>query len=132
MKKIILGMVLSLAVSIGFAEQPLITSKSPPEKLKSIKAKEEELKESYCMIVLSLAEASIKAKQAGTPIKKSIEVSKQYFSDDDTLNLRIILKELIMDAYSQPDYLSEEYKKRQLNEFTSKHYLNCMSAAGLR
>lgn len=136
MKKLLLGVVLTGVASICFAEQPLVTSKSAPEKLQStkvIKDVEEKLAESYCMIVLSVAETSMKAKQSGMSIKKALEVSTKFFANDknDEFNLEGISKQMIMDAYAQPDYWGEEYKKRQLNEFTAKHYLTCMKAAGL-
>ena len=128
MKKMLLAIILLSPVSLIIAaEKPLTVNTNIPSDLKPA-AKTEDLKEQYCRIVLSLSETTMKAKQAGKSIKDTLEITDQFFKDDDPLNMKKMLKFLVMDAYNQPDFQGAEYKRQQLNDFTAKHYLACAKA----
>ena len=70
-----------------------------------------------CMIAGEFATAIMRARQSGTPIADLIEIA----DGDD------IIIALILFAYGQPRYGSQEYQQRAAEEFTSEVVVACMS-----
>jgi len=70
-----------------------------------------------CMLAGELATAIMRAHQSGTPIADLIEIA----DGDD------IIIALILIAYGQPRYGSQEYQQRAVEDFTSEVVVACMS-----
>lgn len=131
MKKLLMGLVLCGFASVGFAEQTLVVNKELPNDLQSTQAAitVDDVKEEYCKAVLSMSKTIMDGRQAGIPIDRSLELANKITKDNEFFNK--ITKQLVIDAYDQPRFSTNRYKKEQLDDFAAKHYISCMKAARL-
>lgn len=108
MKKII------LFISIVFISTLVF---SAPNK-KSAKEQHEE----NCVNLAKLAQTFMTSKQNGVSILSSLETVNTIIKDEQRAE---IIRLIVKDAYSQPNYTTPSVKEEQLNEFTAKYYIGC-------
>lgn len=75
--------------------------------------------EDYCFQILKTAHAIMDARQAEVDI-----------NDIWNNNQSELASSLIVDAYSNHIYLSDEYKNKSADEFAVRHYVGCMRSKG--
>lgn len=76
--------------------------------------------EDYCVEISKLAAEFMKLRQLSEPITNMMEMFLTSGSE------REIIKAIIQDAYAEPLWPTEAYKKIAVNEFSSKKYLWCL------
>lgn len=90
----------------------------------------EKANEESCRNLMKVAGMAMKARQDGTPLEAMLQaidiVKKDGLSNEGGESFRQIL----IDAYSQLEYSSQEYRQRAINDFSSKYYINCMRGYG--
>lgn len=79
-------------------------------------------KEDNCINLARTAQVFMKFKQDGVSIISALESVDKTIKDKPRAD---ILKLVIRDAYSQPNYYTQSIKERQLNEFSNRYYLDC-------
>lgn len=90
-------------------------------------AKIEAHKQSICNSVTGIAENIMTARLDGAPIRSTIDVvDNMDGSDPMDAALKIKSKEMIMEAYKKPDYMTDEHKERAITEFGSAQYIKCI------
>lgn len=76
-------------------------------------------KENYCQKVSGLAEAIISARHLGVSMQDLISTNKD---DPRAKDMKEIM---IIEAFEQPRMNTDEMKKRSIEEFRDKWYLEC-------
>lgn len=69
----------------------------------------------YCNQIFKTAKATMSARQEGVEL---IELAPNTKSD--------LGQEMLISAYSSPQYFTDEYKNRSKTEFANKYYLDCL------
>ncbi len=84
---------------------------------------------SICKSVLTLAENTMSNRQNEVPIAKSLEIAEG-ISDGTAANDAVseVSKQIVIDAYKQPYFSTDEYKQTAIREFGSQQYLACVKA----
>lgn len=84
----------------------------------NVNAKEEVDVNEVCGDIEKLARSFMKAKQSGIPLKTMVEaIDAKKGSYYETL---------LLDAYKQQSFNSEEYRQGAINEFADSSYLDCL------
>lgn len=84
-------------------------------------AKENEFnKQEACSLYEKTAEIVMKYRQSGAPMS---ELYNKDFGDKDK---NIIIKGMLVEAYSTPKYYSERVIQNEINEFRNKKLLECI------
>ena len=83
----------------------------------------EDVHEQNCKDLYELAEAVMDARQNGAPLMAMLNDADKHEKD---LEKRKIVKAVVMDAFKESKFSTEEYKKEQTNEFAKKYYLACL------
>lgn len=90
-------------------------------------AKVEAHKQSICTSITNVAENIMKTRLDGAAIQDVLEATDNIDgSDPMDAALKIRAKEMIIEAYRQPDYMTDEHKERAIREFASKQYIKCV------
>lgn len=90
-------------------------------------AKVEAHKQSICTSITNVAENIMKTRLDGAAIQDMLEATDNIDgSDPMDAALKIRAKEMIVEAYRQPDYMTDEHKERAIREFGSKQYIKCV------
>ena len=74
-----------------------------------------------------VANTIMKKKQNDLPLIKALEANDSAFKQNPDKNMHKIISMIIRDAYEQPSYSTPSIKEEQLNEFSAKYYLGCIS-----
>lgn len=91
------------------------------------KAKVEAHKQSICTSITSVAENIMKTRLDGATIQNVLKATDNIDgSDPMDAALKVRAKEMIIEAYRQPDYMTNEHKERAIREFGSKQYIKCV------
>lgn len=77
--------------------------------------------EKTCLVVKEIAEATMSARQTGVDVVDMINLANETGGKLGTLS-----KALAIDAYKMPSYSTKEFKDREIAEFGTRHYLNCI------
>jgi len=83
----------------------------------------EDVHEQNCKDLYELAEAVMDARQNGAPLMAMLNDADKHEKD---LEKRKIVKAVVIDAFKESKFSTEEYQKEQTNEFAKKYYLACM------
>lgn len=84
-------------------------------------------KQSICTSVTNIAENIMKARLDGAAIQDILEATDNMDgSDPMDAALKVKSKEMIVEAYRLPDYITDENKERAIREFGSKQYIKCV------
>lgn len=84
-------------------------------------------KQSICTSITNIAENIMKTRLDGTAIQDMLEATDSIDgSDPMDAALKTKSKEMIIEAYRQPEYTTNEHKERAIREFGSKQYINCV------
>lgn len=83
--------------------------------------------EENCRMYMEVANTIMKKKQNGLPLIKALEANDSAFKQNPDKNMHKIISMIIRDAYEQPNYSTPSIKEGQLNEFSAKYYLGCIS-----
>lgn len=83
--------------------------------------------EENCRMYMEVANTIMKKKQNGLPLIKALEANDSAFKQNPDKNMHKIISMIIRDAYEQPNYSTPSIKEEQLNEFSAKYYLGCIS-----
>lgn len=83
--------------------------------------------EKNCRMYMEVANTIMKKKQNGLPLIKALEANDSAFKQNPDKNMYKIISMIIRDAYEQPSYSTPSIKEEQLNEFSAKYYLGCIS-----
>ncbi|MBO1280175.1 hypothetical protein [Acinetobacter nosocomialis] len=86
------------------------------------KKTDQEQHEENCVNLAKLAQTFMTSKQKGVSILSSLETVNTTIKDDQRAE---IIRSVVKDAYSQPNYTTQSMKEDQLNEFTAKYYIGC-------
>lgn len=78
--------------------------------------------EENCVSLAKLAQTFMASKQKGVSILSSLETVNTIIKDEQRAE---IVRLIVKDAYSQPNYTTPSVKEEQLNEFTAKYYIGC-------
>ena len=90
----------------------------------------------YCEFAYDDARMIMKARQAGLPIKELMAVTKKMVNEgvknkeltkDEARIISNVDNMLTMKAYEIPLYLTDEYKQREINEFSNSAYVSCLN-----
>lgn len=108
MKKILI-----LGLLVGMGASPVAFSND------SIDEKQHE---ENCKTMSAFAFMAMGARQNGTPLSSSIDIANGI----PDKNERDIAKKIVLDAYDQTKYSSQEYKENSRVEFSNKYMLACM------
>ncbi len=76
----------------------------------------------FCDVIDSTAETIMSARQSGVPMQHIITVYKENLDDISAV------KEIILDAYSVPQYRVRENKRNAITEFRNKWYHGCLQS----
>ena len=83
--------------------------------------------EENCRMYMEMANTIMKQKQNGMPLIKALEANDSALKQNPDKNMHKIIGLIIRDAYEQPSYSTPSIKEEQLNEFSAKYYLGCIS-----
>ena len=84
-------------------------------------AKTNSVKNDFCESVMEAAAATMRGHLAGVSPVEAIELA-----DKTPNNIKVILREMIVRAYSSPRYSTNEYKLSAINEFAADYYIDCI------
>lgn len=70
------------------------------------------------------AEVTMKSHQAGVSLASSLEVAADVYGEESEEYLG--LRKMIIRAYSEPRYLTEERKKMMVNNFRDEIHVECL------
>lgn len=85
----------------------------------------ENAKSTTCDSVSEFAESVMKARLRGIPIQDALGAIDE---SDMSAVYKSTFKGVIIQAYKQPDYRTDEVKERAIREFALKQYLACTDA----
>lgn len=111
MKKILVAGVVGLGLSLGVYAKNISDANH----------------EENCRMYMDVANTIMKKKQNGLPLIKALEANDSAFKQNPDKNMHKIISMIIRDAYEQPSYSTPSIKEEQLNEFSAKYYLGCIS-----
>lgn len=77
----------------------------------------------YCQTLDGVAKVAMERRQDGVPM---VEVFNSTL-DVKPKSAKEMIQSIIKDAYSQPIYNSDKYKKKEIDEFRSKIFRLCLS-----
>ena len=83
--------------------------------------------EENCRMYMEMVNTIMKQKQNGMPLIKALEANDSALKQNPDKNMHKIVGLIIRDAYEQPNYSTPSIKEEQLNEFSAKYYLGCIS-----
>lgn len=106
MKKILAGLILVAIANLSHAEETVFIKN-----------------DDKCRPVAALAEEIMSIRQSGYSMIKAMEEA-----DEDNEGNGEFFKAIIVTAYTEPSYASEEDQERASIEFGAKYYLSCLSA----
>lgn len=78
---------------------------------------------SICKSISSIATTFMEVRQRGDSLSESVDKIKNSNMDSKGKKLSTAI---LMNAYEKPNYSSEKYKKRAINEFANDWYKACM------
>lgn len=99
-----------IAMAVAFAAAP---------------AKAEE-PESVCVSIGELAEGVIGSRYAGVPLSDSMAVANL----PEFASIRSALREMVIQAYREPSYETEEYRAKAIRDFRNRWELACYELEG--
>lgn len=111
MKKLLIAGVVGLGLSLGVYAKNISDANH----------------EENCRMYMDVANTIMKKKQNGLPLIKALEANDSTFKQNPDKNMHKIISMIIRDAYEQPSYSTPSIKEEQLNEFSAKYYLGCIS-----
>lgn len=106
MKKILAALVVVAIANISHAEEMVFIKN-----------------DGKCRPVATLAENIMSVRQSGYSMVRAMEEA-----DENNEGNREFFKAIIVTAYTEPSYASEEDQERASIEFGAKYYLSCLSA----
>jgi len=77
-----------------------------------------EAEQATCKDVQDMANSIMGARQAGAPMSKLYEIA-----DGNKL-----LEHMVIAAYEQPQYATDEYQQKAVKRFADKYFLSCIKA----
>lgn len=77
--------------------------------------------EETCLMAKQIAETTMSARQAGVDIVDMINLANKTGG-----KLGALSKAMAIDAYNMPSYSTQEFKDREIADFGTRHYLNCI------
>lgn len=111
------------------------TKKSEPvvdvgvESKESDEVKAEKDKDRVCDSISSVAEGAMKLRVRGIPIKTALDVvEKEDIKGEYAEQIRKMYKDIVIDAYRENDYATQEYKDKSVREFALRKYLECLDS----
>lgn len=111
---------LLLAVALGVVAVSPVNAKTQPKKAVEKQANIEKL----CSSVSKYAKVIMTGRQLSMPITGMIERAEQ----SDNKAVREVNKIVIMSAYERPLWATDEYKEREIAEFSNEQYMQCITA----
>lgn len=66
-------------------------------------------------------------RQDGLPVIDAMKINDNSFTKDEDKYMHEIVQKIILDAYAQPQFGTQEYKQKESREFANKYYVGCMS-----
>lgn len=75
-----------------------------------------------CDDIADITRSVMQLRQANAPIQDAMRLADSSFTGVN----RIVVKGLTIDAYSRPLYSTDEYKKREITEYSNNKYVGCM------
>lgn len=84
------------------------------------------LTDEECTQAAHLAESIMTARQNGTSLEKALSVLTDNVDDPAAVNAG---KQLIIEAYKQPRYNSEEIQQRTIGDFRDNVHVACLTGA---
>lgn len=112
MKKLLIAVILAtVAVSPTYA--------------KTSKAKNNQTLAPYnlsCDDIAEITKSVMQLRQTNAPIQDAMKLANGSFTGVN----RIVVKGLTIDAYSHPLYSTDEYKQREITEYSNNKYVGCM------
>ena len=87
-------------------------------------------RESHCKNVAEMAESLMESRQNNNlSIVKNIEIIDEMFKgkkDNASINTKKVMKAMLIDAYSKPAFMTDEYRQKAVNDFMAEYYLERM------
>lgn len=80
--------------------------------------------EETCRTAKEIAESVMSARQSGVDIVQMMDIANK--TEGPLGNLT---KKMTIDAYSFPQFSTDEYRKKGIAEFGTRHYINCIKWA---
>ena len=79
-----------------------------------------------CKRIAGVAENAMWYRQNGYPILKEMEnIDKIYKKVPDKQSYDLMVS-ITLDAYSYPGYMTEDYQKKAINDFSALYFTECM------
>ena len=92
---------------------------------KQVKEQLSESEQEYCNSLYSFAEIAMQVRQGGMSLKDALSKQPTPTSDIEKETVPL-LQAILYEAYKQPLYHTEEYKKEIITEFSKDVYLACI------
>lgn len=103
---------------------PCLTYAKPNTSSK--KMTDKQLAEAICQKQGELAEYIMIGRQNGDSAIDAMKKNDELYSELHNDLLYAIIKKFIIDAYNEPQYATEKYQRRVVNEFSSQKYIECI------
>lgn len=81
-------------------------------------------KSELCRVVKELAEVTMDNRLSGVDVVESMRIANSASSDE-----RALVREIVIKAYSSPNYKTDEYKESAIKDFGTEYYLDCIKHA---
>ena len=81
----------------------------------------------FCKAVSETAQTIMEGRQYGMSILEQLQNNDDVYQKTKDKSSHDLINLIIMAAYKQPQYSTNEYQKREINNFAANYYLDCMS-----
>lgn len=82
--------------------------------------------DSGCRSFMTTAEIIMSSRQSGVSLSDSLMILDRNFTNPESAAKREAVKQIVLAAYQEPYYHTDEMKDVSINEFAALHYMACL------
>lgn len=82
--------------------------------------------DSGCRSFMTTAEIIMSSRQSGVSLSDSLMILDRNFTNPESTAKREAVKQIVLAAYQEPYYHTDEMKDVSINEFAALHYMACL------
>lgn len=79
-----------------------------------------------CRSFMTTAEIIMSSRQNGVSLSDSLMILDRNFTNPESTAKREAIKQIVLAAYQEPYYHTDEMKDVSINEFAALHYMACL------
>ena len=79
-----------------------------------------------CKRIGEFAESAMTSRQNGVPVLREIKIIDDVYKKLKNKETHDLMTSITLDAYSKPSYMTEEYQKKAINDFSALYFTECM------